>query len=337
MSPLSAKRWFYAALAAGLAALAGYFFLDQYLYAAIKSSAIATGDSTALGGLLALIRIFGVADTVVILALIFGALGRRREAASVLVGLAIMAALVLPLKNTVGRMRPDHSEPKSFPSGDTATASVLPAATQISPATTAGFGALAVGVAASRLFYQRHYFSDVVAGAFIGLLSGALGYGLTRRLENFSRVRRLLPPRRWWLLGLAVWLAGEFYGMRHGWHTRHITQFFAWCGPAAALIFAASVCRLQARRREAPAAETVSYVVIVVIAWALMLGVWGVDLGQLGGWRIPLFSLGLTLWIFARQRRKMRAAGRRLAAQKFTRFAAALALIYAVGYASGRL
>ncbi|GHS96536.1 hypothetical protein FACS1894139_08700 [Planctomycetales bacterium] len=336
MSALSAKRFLYAALAAGLAALAGYFFLDQYLDAAIKASAMATGDATTLGGLLALIKIFGVADTVVILALMFGALGRRREAASVLVGLAIMAALVLPLKNAVGRMRPDRSEPKSFPSGDTATAAVLPLATQISPATTAGFGALAVGVAASRLFYQRHYFSDVVAGAFIGLLAGALGYGLTRYLENFSRVRRLLPPRRWWLLGLVVWLAGEFYGMRHGWHTRHITQFFAWCGPAAALIFAASVCRLQARRRETPTAETVSYGVIV-IAWALMLGVWGVDLGQLGGWRIPLFSLGLTLWIFARSWRKMRAAGRRLAAQKFTRFAAALALIYAVGYASGRL
>ena len=96
----------------------------------------------------------------------------------------IMAGLVNGIKYSAKEMRPDGSTANSWPSGHTATAFV--GATLLhkeygltrSPWwSVAGYGvATATGV--MRVLNNRHWISDVMSGAGIGILSGELGYAL---------------------------------------------------------------------------------------------------------------------------------------------------------------
>ena len=96
----------------------------------------------------------------------------------------IMAGLVNGIKYTAKEMRPDGSTANSWPSGHTATAFV--GATLLhkeygltrSPWwSVAGYGvATATGV--MRVLNNRHWISDVMSGAGLGILSGELGYAL---------------------------------------------------------------------------------------------------------------------------------------------------------------
>ena len=97
---------------------------------------------------------------------------------------AIMAAFVNGIKHTAKEMRPDGSTANSWPSGHTATAFV--GATLLhkeygltrSPWwSVAGYGvATATGV--MRVLNNRHWISDVMSGAGIGIMSTELGYAL---------------------------------------------------------------------------------------------------------------------------------------------------------------
>jgi len=82
-------------------------------------------------------------------------------------------AMTWALKVGVGRRRPSGG-PHSFPSGHTATA--FAAAPVISRTYGRGPGALAYGVATltalARIEDDRHYLSDVIAGAAIGIIAG---------------------------------------------------------------------------------------------------------------------------------------------------------------------
>ena len=96
----------------------------------------------------------------------------------------LMALMVNVIKNTAKEMRPDGSSANSWPSGHTATAFV--GATLLhkeygltrSPwYSVAGYGvATATGV--MRVLNNRHWISDVLSGAGIGILSGELGYAI---------------------------------------------------------------------------------------------------------------------------------------------------------------
>ena len=96
----------------------------------------------------------------------------------------IMAALVNGIKYTAKEMRPDGSQANSWPSGHTATSFV--GATLLhkeygltrSPwFSVAGYGvATATGV--MRVLNNRHWVSDVMSGAGIGIMSTELGYAL---------------------------------------------------------------------------------------------------------------------------------------------------------------
>ena len=98
---------------------------------------------------------------------------------------AIMAAFVNGIKYTAKEMRPDGSTANSWPSGHTATAFV--GATLLhkeygltrSPWwSVAGYGvATATGV--MRVLNNRHWISDVMSGAGIGIMSTELGYALS--------------------------------------------------------------------------------------------------------------------------------------------------------------
>ena len=97
---------------------------------------------------------------------------------------AIMAGLVNGIKYTAKEMRPDGSSANSWPSGHTATAFV--GATLLhkeygltrSPWwSVAGYGvATATGV--MRVLNNRHWISDIMSGAGIGIMSTELGYAI---------------------------------------------------------------------------------------------------------------------------------------------------------------
>ena len=97
---------------------------------------------------------------------------------------AIMAGLVNGIKYTASEMRPDGSTRNSWPSGHTATAFM--AATILhkeygltrSPWYSVGAYSLATATGVMRVLNNRHWISDVLSGAGIGILSVELGYGL---------------------------------------------------------------------------------------------------------------------------------------------------------------
>ncbi|MEG2066894.1 MAG: phosphatase PAP2 family protein [Tannerellaceae bacterium] len=97
---------------------------------------------------------------------------------------ALMAGTVNILKSSINRTRPDGSQNNSFPSGHTATAFMT--ATMMhheygltrSPLYSIGAYTLATATAFSRQLNNRHWLSDVLAGAGIGIASTELGYFL---------------------------------------------------------------------------------------------------------------------------------------------------------------
>lgn len=97
---------------------------------------------------------------------------------------AIMAGLVNGIKYTASEMRPDGSTRNSWPSGHTATAFM--AATILhkeygltrSPWFSVGGYALATATGVMRVLNNRHWISDVLSGAGIGIFATEIGYGL---------------------------------------------------------------------------------------------------------------------------------------------------------------
>lgn len=120
---------------------------------------------------------------------------------------AIMAGTVNLLKNSSDVERPDGSNRHSFPSGHTATAFMT--ATMMSkeyggrsPWYSVGAYTLATATGLTRMANNKHWLSDVLAGAGIGILATELGYfladliwkdrGLNQFdvLETFDRMNR---------------------------------------------------------------------------------------------------------------------------------------------------
>ena len=107
-----------------------------------------------------------------------------RLMASSLMSYAIMAGFVNGIKYTAKEMRPDGSTANSWPSGHTATSFVGAAIlhkeyglTRSPWFSVAGYGvATATGV--MRILNNRHWISDVLSGAGIGIMSTELGYAI---------------------------------------------------------------------------------------------------------------------------------------------------------------
>ena len=101
--------------------------------------------------------------------------------------IASMTILVNGVKYSVGRLRPDATSNNSFPSGHTATAFMT--ATMLhkeyegrSPWFSIGGYSLAALTGVSRVLNNRHWVTDVVAGAAIGIGSVHLGYFITDKI-----------------------------------------------------------------------------------------------------------------------------------------------------------
>lgn len=101
---------------------------------------------------------------------------RHRQSERFLIGttaFAVMGVLVNSLKHTIDARRPDGSAHNSFPSGHTATAFVGAELTRLEYGNYYGLGAylMATTVGVLRMYNNRHWLNDVVAGAGIGVLS----------------------------------------------------------------------------------------------------------------------------------------------------------------------
>jgi len=97
----------------------------------------------------------------------------------------LITAIVTPLKTIAAEPRPDTGAKNSFPSGHTTQA--FAAATIFakeyghrSPWYAVGAYTVATTVGAMRILNNRHWFSDVLAGAGIGILSANLVYATHR-------------------------------------------------------------------------------------------------------------------------------------------------------------
>lgn len=109
-----------------------------------------------------------------------GAIARKPElrqtGGTMLKGLVLDAVLVATLKSAVGRSRPDGSDTRSFPSGHTSGAFTI--STILARRHGWKIGVPAFGLAAfagvARMEDDRHYLSDVVAGAALGIVVGQL-------------------------------------------------------------------------------------------------------------------------------------------------------------------
>ena len=104
--------------------------------------------------------------------------------------LGIANGVVMPVKGWTARQRPDSSDVLSFPSGHTATAFVSAEFLRqefkhLSPWIGAGGYAMAVLTGYLRMYNNKHWFSDVAAGAGIGILSTRVSYWLYPKLKNF--------------------------------------------------------------------------------------------------------------------------------------------------------
>lgn len=99
------------------------------------------------------------------------------------VSTAIMGLAVESTKRLAGRIRPDGSDDRSFPSGHTAAAFLTASLFvkeygHLNPWYSVGAYGMATSTAMLRRINDKHWMSDVMVGAGIGILSVELGYAL---------------------------------------------------------------------------------------------------------------------------------------------------------------
>ncbi len=125
-----------------------------------------------------------------------------------LIGAAIVnAGYTGLLKVTVRRERPDGSNEQSFPSGHASNAFTMATVAERHYGWKVGAPAyaLAVAIGYSRMVRDKHYLSDVVAGATVGCIVG----------RTVVRVndRALDPPSKEKTLNVSPILAGHTRGL----------------------------------------------------------------------------------------------------------------------------
>ena len=115
----------------------------------------------------------------------------------------ISSAAVLSLKSVTKVQRPDGSANNSFPSGHTTTAFAAAAFLQheyknVSPWYGIAGYAAATATGVIRLYNNKHWVSDVVAGAGVGIISNKLAYliypAIKRKLFKNKPVSAMIMP-----------------------------------------------------------------------------------------------------------------------------------------------
>jgi len=172
---------------------------DTGIFQTLQSVSKKAGKFHLIREILELFRPFGQGDVILMIAVGMGLCGARRRALHIMIALAVMSLLIWPIKIGVGRERPAFRNAQSFPSGDAATAAAFATPfAGLSPWMASAGVLMTGGVAAERIFYGRHYASDVLTGAALGVLSGAMALAILRRW-------RWRPSRRLYaILGVLI-------------------------------------------------------------------------------------------------------------------------------------
>ncbi len=107
----------------------------------------------------------------------------------------ILNALVIPTKKITQQLRPDGSAYSSFPSGHTseafASAELLRLEYEnVSPLLGIAGYAMAGMTGYLRMYNNKHWFNDVVAGAGVGIASTKLAYVLYSGLLNREKIQK---------------------------------------------------------------------------------------------------------------------------------------------------
>jgi membrane-associated phospholipid phosphatase len=115
----------------------------------------------------------------------------------------IQSAIVFPVKKIAAENRPDESNTLSFPSGHTASAFAAAEFMRqeykdVSPWYGVAGYAAAAGTGFLRMYNNKHWMSDVVAGAGIGIMSTKLAYWIypviKRKLFKDKEVSTVVMP-----------------------------------------------------------------------------------------------------------------------------------------------
>lgn len=111
---------------------------------------------------------------------------------------AVMAVAVNAMKYSFRHPRPDQTRRNSFPSGHSATVFTGAELMRIEYGSYIGMAGYAVGivVGALRIYNDRHWITDVIGGAAIGILSARVGYWLLpyeRKLFGLDRKKNSNP------------------------------------------------------------------------------------------------------------------------------------------------
>lgn len=128
-----------------------------------------------------------------------------RMLASDAFSVALVAGSVTLLKHTMDTRRPDGSAYNSFPSGHTAKAFMTATMLNkefgnLSPWVTMGSYTMAVATGVGRQLNMRHWGSDIITGAGIGILATELGYlfaDLIFKDKGLKDVPETLPEWDW--------------------------------------------------------------------------------------------------------------------------------------------
>lgn len=110
----------------------------------------------------------------------------------------LIGATVKALKMSIHEQRPDDSSNNSFPSGHTATAFMGAELLRheyrdVSPWIGVAGYAVAAGTGFFRMYNNRHWFTDIVAGAGIGILSAKASYWLFPYISKKLFKKKQIP------------------------------------------------------------------------------------------------------------------------------------------------
>lgn len=141
-----------------------------------------------------------------------------RMAVSDAFSIALMGSVVNTLKHTVHERRPDGSNSRSFPSGHTATAFMCATMLHkeyghISPWISIGGYTVATATGVSRILNNKHWISDIMVGAGIGILSAEMGYFLTDLIFKDKGLHKFELPERY-----GRWHKPSFFGLYLGYN-----------------------------------------------------------------------------------------------------------------------
>lgn len=258
--------------------------------------------------LIAVTRCLGKGESAIVVVLVAGALGRRRDAATALVALLIVALVITAVKHGVLKPRPNGSSGYAFPSGDAATAAA--ALLSLAAARPAWLLPLllplVVAVAYGRMHQGYHFGSDVGAGIAVGAMAAIVAKLMVLRPIP-------LPSWRWYAAAAAgfsvAWVGATSLGSDDPHDGADMRRFLLVVTPvmSAALAYRWWRARLQRPRGSAgPRARRWLAPLACVAVVALLLGIatrsslWdrdeprfaraSVEMATSGDWLVPSFN-----------------------------------------------